>query len=296
LGLGVYGYLLLAAAGGGPVNWGAPRTLADLWWLASGRLYAALFFGLAPMDLLARLSAWGQMALSQLGGGPWGAALALLGLWWTDRRHHAWWRVTGLLALAFTIYSLAYRTADSHIYLIPVWAMAALWLAAGLAWISALPRRPWLSWSFAVVALLLLPAAAVQRSWHANDLSRDHQARDFVAAVLAEAEPGAVILTAADGPTFALWYARYGLGQRSDIIPLNINLYDFEWYRLGLHVQHPDLAPTADLCSTAPELERLLQEIMAVRPLYRAEPLSLALPDTLETPAGLLVRIRPTYE
>lgn len=302
LGLSVYLYLPLAAAGGGPVNWGDPRTPAGFWWVISGRAYADLFLGLSPLAILARISAWGHMALGQLGGGPWGLLLALAGLWWIDRRRHVWWRTTGLVALTYAIYSLAYRTVDSYVYLLPVWAMAALWLAAGLAWLGeqvanlAKAHGQRLAWLVAVVALVLLPGAAVLRSRHANDLSGDHEARDFVASMLAEAEPGAVILVATDRPTFALWYARYGLGQRTDVTPLNIHLYDFQWYRTSLRRHHPELMMAADVSSVAPDLERLIQDIAVQRPLYRAEPLDLELPALREAPAGALVRLWPEGE
>ncbi len=330
LGLSVYAYLPLAAARDGPVNWGDASTLAGFWWVISGRPYAELFSGLAPMAFLARVAAWGQMALSQLGGGPWGLLIALAGLWWTDRRQPIWWRTTGLVALAYTATSLVYRTADSYVYLLPVWAMAALWLAAGLGWINALVdkelpgwiggfgrpgnrcRKPAeasspeqttnlkarrgplrLAWFVTAAALILLPGAAVLHSWQANDLSRDRAARDFVAATLAAAEPSAVILVATDRPTFALWYAVYGLGQRPDVVPLNVNLYNFDWYRASLRRRHPEQMPAADV-SGGLSPERLIQELAGRYPLYRAEPLDLTLPGLQETPAGNLVRIEPS--
>ena len=43
--------------------------------------------------------------------------------------------------------------------------------------------------------------------------------------------PDAVILVGGDEPTFALWYARYGLRQRSDVTPINVHLYGFPWYQ-----------------------------------------------------------------
>ncbi len=345
LGLSVYAYLPLAAMRQAPVNWGNPRTLAGFLWVVSGQPYAELLAGAAPAALLARVAAWGQMALGQLGGGPWGLLIAVAGLWWTDRRQHAWWRTTGLVALAYTIFSLAYRTADSYVYLLPVWAMTALWLAAGLGGISALVQdnvmlsgqpaaddshceldiplhrdappgmtviasaaaRSNLSAGLrllraialamtchaAIAALILLPAGAVLHSWRANDLSRDQEARDFVTAALDAAGPGAVILVATDRPTFALWYALYGLNQRPDVLALNVNLYDFAWYRAGLQQRYPEHILAAGAAGDMPALERLVQEIARQRPLYRAEPLDLVLPGLREAPAGNLVRLAP---
>ncbi|MGQ9491612.1 MAG: protein O-mannosyl-transferase family [Anaerolineae bacterium] len=291
LGLSIYAYLPLAAARSPAVNWGDPSTLAGFWWTISGRAYATLFLGLAPDDLLARVAAWARMAAGQFGGGPWGLFLALAGLWWTDRQQHLWWQATGLVALAYTAYSLAYRTADSYVYLLPVWAVAALWLAAGLSWlISTVAQGKHLAWALALAALLL-PAGGALAGWQANDLSRDGEARAFVSAVLAEAEPGALILVATDRPTFALWYAIYGLGQRRDIIPLNVHLYGFEWYRMNLHRHHPDLTPDSDVCTAITPLEQLVEQALAGRPVYRAEPIDVPLPGTRETRAGVLIRI-----
>lgn len=298
LGLCVYAYLPAAAAGDPPVNWGDPRTLGRFWWVVSGRAYAGLVMGIPWTALPARLSAWAGEALRQVGGGPWGTLAALAGLWWLDRRQHAWWRTTLSLAVVYSLYAIGYRTDDSFVYLIPVWGMAALWLAAGLAWgvesaASRLAAQRWraLPTLLAVAALIVLPGISLARFWRENDLSRDHEATDFVASALAQAEPGGVILSSTDRPVFALWYAVYGLGRRPDLVPINVNLYyHFAWYRATLANRHPDLfAPTGE---APPALETLLPALAAQRPLYRAEAVEIALPAFSEEPAGVLVRLR----
>jgi hypothetical protein len=99
----------------------------------------------------------------------------------------------------------------------------------------------------ALVALVLaLPVIATVRFWRENDLSRDREAQAFVARTLEDAAPGAVILTAGDGPTFALWYAVYGLAQRPDVAPVNVNLLAFAWYRRALAGRHPDFVAALD--------------------------------------------------
>ncbi len=294
-GLGVYGYLPLAAAGYPPVNWGDPHTPARLAWVASGWLYRDLVFGLPLAELPGRLAALAGELLRQFG--TWGALLAVAGLWQVDRRQHAWWRATGLIALAYAAYAVGYRADDAFVYLLPAWAMVALWLAAGVAWTGEVLAR-WRRWPAAVVvvamvALIALPGISVARFWPENDLRRDTAARDFVAAALAEAEPGAVILTATDGPTFALWYAVYGLGQRPDVTPLNVSLFGFDWYRLTLHAHHLDALMGVDVCGVEPDLAQLVTLGAGQRPFYRVEPLPLAFPGMREQPAGTLVRILP---
>ncbi len=332
LGLAVYAYLPLAAAGRPPVNWGDPTTPARLWWAATGRLYAGLLFGLPLAELPARTLGWASEALRQFGG-PWGFLLALFGLWRLDVAHvaqtkhperranrrlahrrersrrsglvdpvyrHAWWRVTMLVALAYTIVGIGYNTTDSYVYLLPAWAALAPALGAGIEWIldkaavagrgrGGVRRSGKILTGIAVALLaLLLVGASLAANWRTHDLSRDAAARDWVAAALAEAEPRAVIVSAGDRTTFALWYAVYGLGQRPDVALLNANLFGFDWYRATLRETHADVF--ADLPEPPPALEALLPALAADRPLYRADELALDLPGLREAPGDVLVR------
>ena len=113
------------------MNWGDPRRPAQLWALISGQVYRGLLFGLPLAYLPGRVAAWSGEALRQFGG-PWGVILALIGLWQLDRRLHAWWQATLLIAAAYSVYAIGYNTPDSFVYLIPASCVAALWLAAGL--------------------------------------------------------------------------------------------------------------------------------------------------------------------
>jgi hypothetical protein len=202
-------------------------------------------------------------------------------LWELDRRLHAWWQATLLIAVAYSIYAIGYNTPDSLVYLIPASCVAALWLAAGLDWLvenaavavheydtnTRLGRvamrehrtcghRRWVQVfvvkfgagppvifrAILITLLLAVPAISAARFWRENDLSHDREAQDFVARALADAAPDAIILTSSDGPTFALWYVGYGLGLRPDVAPVNVNLVAFDWYRRSLVGRYPDLA------------------------------------------------------
>jgi len=299
LGLGVYAYLPLAAAGRPPVNWGDPITPGRLWSVATGRLYAGLLFGLPLAELPARLLGWASEAARQFGG-PWGFLLALLGLWRLDLRRHAWWRATMLAALAYTFVGIGYNTTDSYVYLLPAWAALAPALAAGIEWMldkaaaagggRSGVRGGGRGLTVIAVALLalLLVGASLAANWRTHDLRRDAAARDWVAAALDEAAPGAVIVSAGDRTTFALWYAVYGLGRRPDVALLNANLFGFDWYRATLRETHADVF--ADLPEPPPTLEALLPALAAQRPLYRADEVALDLPGLREAPGDVLVR------
>ena len=334
-GLAVYAYLPLAATTNPPVNWGDPRRPEQLWAVISGQVYRGLIFGLPLTYLPGRVGAWSGEALRQLGG-PWGVILALIGLWQLDRRLHAWWQATLLIAAAYSIYAIGYNTPDSFVYLIPASCVAALWLAAGLDWLltvgsRAVTRRrrtagaqsarnpsespitgpepvegavlrqaqdpshrskdsAWLINAALVALLLAVPVISAARFWRENDLSHDREAQEFVTRALAAAAPDALILTSSDGPTFALWYAVYGLGQRPDVAPVNVSLVAFDWYRHALAERHPDLAAGLSVFDPA-EPAASLTALAVQRPLYRAETLSVPLPGYAERPEGSLVRL-----
>jgi len=299
LGLSLYLYLPVAAMGAPPVNWGDPKTLQGFWWLVSGQLYRNLVLGLGARDLLARVAAWAGEASRQFGAGPWGALVAFAGLFWLDRHDHAWWRATLLIGLAYSLYAIGYNTRDSYVYLIPVWSVAALWLAAGLFWggqaitDAGLSRQALrLLWIPLVLVLIGLPAFSLVRNWDRMDLSHDHEAQDWVAGALAGADPGGVILAAGDRTTFALWYALYGLKLRPDLTPVNVSLYAYPWYQRAL-VNHHSLLASKAHGGELPSLEQFVTEVSKERPVYRAEPMDLDFAIAAEHPAGTLVRIEP---
>ena len=262
------------------------------------------------------MAAWSGEALRQFGG-PWGVILALIGLWQLDRRLHAWWQATLLIAVAYSVYAIGYNTPDSFVYLIPASCVAALWLAAGLAWlvenaavavheydtttcdhlrwpqvvvVKFVDGRPVIFRAILITLILAVPAISAARFWRENDLSHDREAQEFVTRALADAAPDAIILTSGDGPTFALWYAVYGLGLRPDVAPVNVNLVTFDWYHRALAGRHRDIA--AGLLTFDPaQLTASLATLAAQRPLYRAETLAVPLPGYVERPAGSLVRL-----
>jgi hypothetical protein len=298
-GLSTYLYLPVVALSTPPVNWGDPRTLSGFWWLVSGQVYRQLLFGLGARDLLARVAAWTAEASRQFGGGPWGALAAAAGLYWLDRHDRAWWRTTLLIGLAYSLYAIGYNSRDSYVYLIPVWSVAALWLAAGLYWageeIARFSRtRPmgrflWIPMGLVTAGLL---GFSLVSQWRVMDLSRDREAADWTAGVLADASPGAVILTAGDRTTFALWYAVYGLKLRQDLTPVNISLYPYPWYQRVLVTHHSILASHAHE-GQLPPLTQFLSEVGKERPVYRTEPMDLDLTVAAERDTGTLVQVLP---
>jgi hypothetical protein len=292
-GLAVYVYLPLAARNTSPVNWGNPVNLANLAWVATGRLYSGLAFGLGPVQLPGRLLAWATRTVGDFF--PWGLLLALAGLARLQRRLRDWWLTTVLLWLAFTAYAIGYNTTDSVVYLIPAFAVMALWLSEGLDTAFAFvtrkvrSRRGMALAVLAALTLLVLPVVSVWSHWRSQDLSGDDEARRFLASALAEADRGAVILSAGDERTFALWYGVYGLGLRPDVSLLNVNLYSFDWYRLALAKRDGALLPSS---GEFPPLDAWTRTLATQRPVYIAEDVGLELQGDTRQAGRVLTRVQ----
>ena len=147
--------------------------------------------------------------------------------------------------------------------------MIALWIGLGMVWLIGWLRRisvrAALTAGLVGIALLAVPLA---KNWTTYDLSKDQGAEDFMAAVLQTVEPEALIVTVGDRATFALWYARYGLQRRPDVIPVSRDLWSLESYRQTVGTIHPSLSgqqPPSDLLSL---FSAALQQ---QRPVYLAQ-------------------------
>jgi len=295
LGLSVYAYLPWAARQAAPVNWGDPSTPGGFWWVVSAAIYRPMVFGIPLADLPHRLAAWGTAAAGQFGGGPWGMALALAGLWRLEQTNRRWWWATTLIALAFTAYGVGYNSVDSYVYLIPAWGVASLWAGHGIAWLAsqAATGRGW-RWRMAAATLCVLavglPATSVVRWRPVMDLSHEGEAALFWSELSHAAAADAIILVGGDDATFALWYGRYGLQQRPDLTPVNVHLYDYPWYQAALLRHHP-LLTSLTRAGKLPPVEQFVVEAARRGPLYRADALAGFETGLREEGAGGLVRL-----
>ncbi|MFZ2359886.1 MAG: hypothetical protein WA040_11140, partial [Anaerolineae bacterium] len=265
-GLLVYLYLPLAAAGDPPVNWGNPRTLDGLWWLVSGQLYQGFAFAVAWSDVPGRLAGWSaELWRSFL---PWGMAAALLGLATLFQRNRPLAAALSVSLLLGLVWAIGYNTSDSLLSLLSGWVIVALALGAGLTaaldWLAGWNRRAALA---AALLAIALAAAPLILYWQGQNLRDDQAAEQFYSQVLRHAPADAVLLTAGDRATFALWYGRYGLGLRPDVTPVSRDLWALPSYRATVASQHPDLAGPAP---PAAWLD-LLQAVRQQRPLYLAQ-------------------------
>ena len=230
-------------------------------WMACGGWCRASFtrvssLAVAWSDVPGRLAGWSaELWRSFL---PWGVAAALLGLaTLLSAQPSPWPQPSAASLLLGLVWAIGYNTSDSLLSLLPGWVILALALGVGVAaaldWLAersestrsagrrAAGHRPGCG--------AVDPALAGARTCAATKRPSSSTAR-----CLQQAPADAVVLTAGDRATFALWYGRYGLGLRPDVTPVSRDLWALASYRATVASQHPDLAgaaPPADLARFA---------------------------------------------
>lgn len=93
----------------------------------------------------------------------------------------------------------------------------------------------------AVAALALATFANAIPAMAGAHASRNREAEAYGEAVLHAAPAEAVIVTAEDRDTFALWYEREALQSRRDVTIVVESLLGFDWYRESLRWTYPSL-------------------------------------------------------
>lgn len=278
----LYGLLVLWARGDAPFAWGRPVTLDLLWGHASARMYRGLFqLPIGGQFMRGASTAW------TLGSDtfPFGLLLVPLAgaafLWKKNRV-----ATTGLLlfSLVATLFNFGYSIDDIGGYYLPVWLVFAAFTALALdaVWNRApeAARRP----AIAAAVLLLIGAFPLLRNWRACDLSRASWVREFARQKLDHCDPDTVLLTQGDQDRNPIWYARFVLGIRKDVLPIDrtmvLGMYgnyradSSLWYfhtlrRLGVDAPliHPRSDAELQALTNDGYLVRLLEGSLKGRPL-----------------------------
>ncbi len=274
LGLSIYVYLPLAAAQRPPVNWGNPQTWRGFLWTVTARQYQAFGFGLEPSSMPGRLGTWALLFGTQFAW--WGLAIALFGLW-------GWWqrdRPFARFALVWTAlvgtYAFFYNTGDSHVYLLPVFLLMALWWGEGVRRLLRLVQHRFPAWHrVALVAVLLLPLVSLGMHWQEAAPDDEWQVHTYIDQVLDTVAPGGLVVVRGDRPTFALWYGVYGEGKRPDIAVVNGPMLAFIWYREHVRYHYPNLTLNEPRGEN-PTIDDLVRDLVAAnladRQVYATDP------------------------
>jgi len=231
-----------------PQPWGDLSTFDGWWAYVSAQMYRHYVFGLPLRHWPQRSLSWFVSLLRQVT--PLGGVLTVLGTGRSFENHTSAtggiWASVAVVALI----SIGYNTADSLVYLVPILPLVMLLFAYG---VGALNRWAIPAWVGLIVPILLLVT-----NWQALDLSNDGLAVDWVRDTLGAFPNRAAALTRSDRHTFGLWYATEALGERSDIVVIDLRLWHQMPYRrylastTGMSLRRlddmGDLTPHRPLC------------------------------------------------
>jgi hypothetical protein len=249
-GLSLYLILPLRALSHPPVNWGNPSTFDGFIWLVSGQAYQTYTFSLSFVDILQRLHAASSFFVEQFT--VIGIILVIYGL--LSRIPGRLRLATVWASLSFFFFAITYAPLDSQVYLLPVWSCCVIWLAFGiqdlLMYFSTRLRHQ------TGLKVLLFISLVVRAGYvfPGVDLSQDTRAEDFVAEAFSHIPRDAIVIASGDEMVFSLWYLRFALMQRTDMIVVADGLLQFEWYRNNLRYTYPKLTIPNKNGLTPPDL------------------------------------------
>jgi hypothetical protein len=250
-----------------PVDLSTP---SGLWWLISGQAFSGQMFAYQLNQLWPEINNFGvQLWVSffaiGIGPGIYGAIRLL-------RRN---WRLGlffSLLFVANAFFYINYRVIDKNTMFLPAFLIWALWVGIGyqgllarLVTFSTGDRR--LTYLGRGVMVLLV-AMALFWNWHRVDLAHDSSARERGEAILAAAEPNAII--------FGWW----------DTVPV------VEYLQL-VEGQRPDIMAVNRFLISGPDMETLIKQEIGNRPIYINSPPIYLLSTIDAVPAGPIYKLQP---
>ena len=304
LGLSVYLYAPLASSQDPALNWGHPDSVQGFWWMVSGTVYQGYAFGVEGSDLYDRLVTATDLLFSQFAF--IGVLLGLAGftLLWIRRRQLAFAHLgaVGLLV----VYAITYRTIDSFIYLIPVFMLVSIWMAAGIlrlissndqmpratAIVGSIDRR--LLMGLLIVAVIAaVPGFSIATNFDRLDLRDDHEASEYVVAAFETIEPGSVVFTRTEQTVFGLWYQAYVAEPEQDVMPVSVPHIVFDWYWDDLGEQFPGRMPAQRPDGLQPRVIAIIDHNLGINTLYDADATGASFPGLNFVEDGVLRRIEP---
>ncbi|MCE9644916.1 MAG: DUF2723 domain-containing protein [Chloroflexi bacterium] len=241
LGVGLLVYLILPlrALFQPALNWGNPSTLRGFAWLVTGQLYQNQISGLSLSEIWPRVQSSAALLVGQFGI-P-GLVVGLIGLL-VFPQTSSLYRNTLWAALVFALFAIVYATADSFVYLIPVFMCFSIWIGFGLNGLMEMTglRSSRLGIAAGIFFLFFLWMYA-GKNWHQVDASRDFRAERFGEQILVKAPENAIVFAKGDKAVFTLWYFHLALKKRPDLIVVASDLLHFDWYQKSLLGTYPQL-------------------------------------------------------
>jgi hypothetical protein len=224
--LGLLPYLALPILGSddSPLVWGQLDSVKGWWWQVSSFIYRPNTLAFPSTLWAERLVSWLPHYLSQY---TWfGIILITLGIYQLRNNLRLVISLLGTI-VAYSVYAFMYNTSDALVFSLPGLLLTAVFLGFGLTRLKA--------------AALLLPLVMVTINYNEQDLGQAYNLRIASESLLGQLPAQSIVLTPGDQTISALWYYHYVEGQRSDLVLVDSNMFQFDWYRMRLGRLYPDL-------------------------------------------------------
>jgi hypothetical protein len=223
LGLLPFFILPLLSLTNSPVIWGNPTSLEGWWWLVSANLYQLnlhlpeLFTNLTPNILLASTF----------------TAIILIVYFTVLKQRGLSANVfkiplnsaVNLTAGAYFVFAALYYTDDALLFTLPSFLLLALILSK-FAYQAGLK-------------LVILPMILVAINLTVYQSADQLLPRSIGEEALRGVPEGAILVTSGERTTFTLWYLQFVEGQREDLLIVDKDLFQFDWYRQRLGNKYP---------------------------------------------------------
>jgi hypothetical protein len=243
LGSTIYLSLIFRARTFPPINWENPTNLINLWRLLSAQLYHGYLFAFSTkIELFQHILNQVSHLHLQLSAAV--CLLSIIGLILLYTKQPWLFYTTLYIALAHTIFTLAYHTHDSWTNLLPVTISIAIWISTAVQCILSNSTKH-LSRIFITAVSFLFIVKAIFAFPYVN-ARLNHQAQDFANTVLYNAPPNAILLAQEDEEIFTLWYYQIIMEQRPDLAIIALGLINEPWYLKNIALQYPQINPEYD--------------------------------------------------
>ncbi|GMQ78508.1 MAG: hypothetical protein BMS9Abin02_1024 [Anaerolineae bacterium] len=206
-----------------PVIWGNSTSLKGWWWLVSANLYQnnlqlpELFTNLTPKILIASTF----LAIILI------VCFILLkhrGLFANVFKIPLYSAIS-LTAGGYFVFAALYKTDDALLFTLPSFLLLAILLSK-----FAFQSGP---------KLMILPMILVAINLTIYQSADPLLPRSKGEEALREVPEGAILVTSGERTTFTLWYLQFVEGQREDLLLIDKDLFQFDWYRKRLGNKYP---------------------------------------------------------
>ena len=227
--IGLLPFLALPLLGStnSPVIWGSPSTLGGWWWLVSAKLYQP-YIGFPELIRNLTYSVKTASLIAVI-------TIMTLGLIGFIKNRDAFRKLfaipldsaIALTAGGYFIYAALYNSNDAILNILPAFVLLTLLLSK-----LAIRVGPW---------LLILPMVLVAVNLMVIQPETQQAPRLRGEETLRGAPEGAILISSGERTTFTLWYLQFVEGQRKDLLLVDKDLFQFDWYRRRLASNYPAL-------------------------------------------------------